>query len=111
MPRDDNDNFLVVYGILACVEWTYSDFPDRDRNVSKLAMEFAPEPGMNAERPRTMAMSFSLMLSTQASVSFSLLIFRQSKETMTLDIKATKARDPMTPAKTTDPIQIESTSS
>ena len=30
---------------------------------------------------------------------------------MTLDIKATKAMEPMTPAKTTEPTQMESTSS
>ena len=30
---------------------------------------------------------------------------------MTLDIKATKAIEPMTPAKTTEPTQMESTSS
>ena len=30
---------------------------------------------------------------------------------MTLDIKATKASEPMTPAKTTEPTQMESTSS
>ena len=50
-------------------------------------------------------------LSTDASVSFNLFIFRQSKDTMTLDIKATKAIEPMTPAKTTEPTQMESTSS
>ena len=72
-------------------------------------MELVPEPGMNAER--RMAISLSLRLSTVASVSFNLRIFKQSNETMTLDIKATKARDPMTAAKTTDPTQMESTSS
>ena len=50
-------------------------------------------------------------LSTDASVSFNLFIFRQSKDTITLDIKATKAIEPMTPAKTTEPTQMESTSS
>lgn len=37
------------YGILACVEWTYSDLTTelpRDLRVSRLAMELAPDPGI-----------------------------------------------------------------
>ena len=73
-------------------------------------MELAPEPGMKVF---TVALrtSFALRLSTEASVSFSLLIFRQSKDTMTLESRATKAKEPMTPAKTTEPTQTESMSS
>lgn len=39
----------IFYGILACVEWTYSDLTTvlpRDRRVSRLAMELAPDPGI-----------------------------------------------------------------
>ena len=55
--------------------------------------------------------SFALRLSTEASVSFSLLILRHNRDTITLESKATKAKEPMTPAKTTEPTQTESVTS
>ena len=105
------DFLCTPQGILACVECTYSDLVVRDLRVSRLAMELAPEPGMKVVLGRGRTCSFALRLSTEASVSFSLRIFRQSKDTMTLDSNATKANEPMTPAKTTEPTQTESMSS
>ena len=102
----------TIQGILACVECTYSDLVVLDLRVSRLAMELAPEPGMKVLLALARTCSLALrLLSTEASVSFSLRIFRHNKDTMTLESKATKANEPMTPAKTTEPTQTESMSS
>ena len=103
----------TIQGILACVECTYSDLVVLDLRVSRLAMELAPEPGMKVllALARTCSLATLRLLSTEASVSFSLRIFRHNKDTMTLESKATKANEPMTPAKTTEPTQTESMSS
>ena len=104
----------TIQGILACVECTYSDLVVLDLRVSRLAMELAPEPGMKvllALALWTCSLATLRLLSTEASVSFSLRIFRHNKDTMTLESKATKANEPMTPAKTTEPTQTESMSS
>lgn len=74
----------------------------------RLDTEFDPDPGLKGLLTRTFLASS--LESTVASVSLSRLIRKQSKDTIMLDIKATKAKEPITPAKTTDPRQIESVS-
>ena len=76
-------------------------------------MELAPDPGIKPLRT-TPGISLLAMVkesTTPASVSLSLRIFIQRSDTITLESKATKANEPMTPAKTTEPTQMESTSS
>ncbi len=112
--KNAHENNTYFQGILAWGECTYSDLTVvRDLSVSKLAMELAPDPGIKPLRT-TPGISLLAMVkesTTPASVSLSLRIFIQRSDTITLESKATKANEPMTPAKTTEPTQMESTSS
>jgi hypothetical protein len=79
-----------------------------------LATELVPDPGWKLLFLLLNSLEMVLvdpMWSTEASESFSLLIRKHNKETMTLDNKATMESDPITPAKTMDPMQIVSSSS